>query len=265
VGSPEGEPQSFLRREGRERREIMAGECIRCNEVKTSYRGTPEGWVCTDCDNMARFKTGEDGAYLCKVCGKAEVTKNYLEGALREGLCFNCSFWAEVVEETQKGRRIIVAGSAYFVGNESAEGRSSWRGFGGSRFVIQDLKTEKVTVSTNLWHNGKIPEHFREQLPDTARFLPSEGEFRAPMKDFKEALEKAAYGDKAKENREKGLCIECGKPALENCYSDAGRRETKISGLCELCFDKLTVEDEELGDDGELIKHYNEDDPREEW
>lgn len=34
-----------------------------------------------------------------------------------------------------------------------------------------------------------------------------------------------------------GLCISCGQPALKNCYSEAGRREYSISGLCEKCFD----------------------------
>ena len=38
--------------------------------------------------------------------------------------------------------------------------------------------------------------------------------------------------------REQGLCIRCGLPALERCYSDAGRVEVLISGLCELCFDE---------------------------
>ena len=36
-------------------------------------------------------------------------------------------------------------------------------------------------------------------------------------------------------------CIECKKPFVmgENVYSEAGLRETQISGECEECFDKL--------------------------
>ena len=37
-------------------------------------------------------------------------------------------------------------------------------------------------------------------------------------------------------------CICCGKRAIERCYSDAGRREFHISGLCEPCFDALLYE-----------------------
>jgi hypothetical protein len=40
-------------------------------------------------------------------------------------------------------------------------------------------------------------------------------------------------------------CIECGEDAYANCYSEAGRREVDISGLCEKCFDALFREEEE--------------------
>ncbi len=44
---------------------------------------------------------------------------------------------------------------------------------------------------------------------------------------------------------EEPLCICCHRPAYEHCYSDEGRREVGISGLCEECFDEITQEDEE--------------------
>ncbi len=45
------------------------------------------------------------------------------------------------------------------------------------------------------------------------------------------------------DNKDKGLCIQCGKIALDQCYSAAGKREFGISGLCEVCFDGITSED----------------------
>lgn len=39
-----------------------------------------------------------------------------------------------------------------------------------------------------------------------------------------------------------GRCRKCGHDALARCYSDAGRREYAISGMCELCFDDLFAE-----------------------
>ena len=41
-----------------------------------------------------------------------------------------------------------------------------------------------------------------------------------------------------------GVCVQCREPALPKCYSDAGRREYGISGMCEECFDNLFKEEE---------------------
>ena len=46
-----------------------------------------------------------------------------------------------------------------------------------------------------------------------------------------------------------GVCIECGQPADGRCYSNLGRAEFQLSGLCELCFDKITIQPEDDEDD----------------
>ena len=50
---------------------------------------------------------------------------------------------------------------------------------------------------------------------------------------------------KAENISEEPLCIRCHRPAYEHCYSQAGRDEVGISGLCEECFDEITKEMEE--------------------
>lgn len=43
-----------------------------------------------------------------------------------------------------------------------------------------------------------------------------------------------------------GVCIQCHKSfSLENVFTEAGWRETKISNTCEKCFDALFADDEE--------------------
>jgi hypothetical protein len=50
-------------------------------------------------------------------------------------------------------------------------------------------------------------------------------------------------------------CVSCQKPfSKENVFTDAGQRETQISGMCEVCFDAITSEDDETLSDEE----YNE-------
>ena len=45
-------------------------------------------------------------------------------------------------------------------------------------------------------------------------------------------------------------CLNCGQPfSNKNVFTEAGWRETKISGFCESCFDKLFAETSDEGAD----------------
>ena len=66
----------------------------------------------------------------------------------------------------------------------------------------------------------------------------------ATLQHFKDDLAKSIYGLPVEEAKATGLCIQCRQPALANCYSDAGRREYNISGLCEKCFDSICKEED---------------------
>lgn len=61
------------------------------------------------------------------------------------------------------------------------------------------------------------------------------------LQSFKDAFASGIYGMTASEARNKGICIHCKQPP--KLYSEAGRREYQISGLCELCFDEITAEE----------------------
>lgn len=60
------------------------------------------------------------------------------------------------------------------------------------------------------------------------------------LKDLKDSLSKEATGMTRDEAFAKGLCIVCKKPP--RWYSDAGRKEYRISGTCEYCFDAMFEE-----------------------
>jgi transcription elongation factor Elf1 len=47
------------------------------------------------------------------------------------------------------------------------------------------------------------------------------------------------------ENKAEGLCIRCNQEALPRCTTDAGRRDVEITGMCEICYDEIFMEDPE--------------------
>lgn len=75
-------------------------------------------------------------------------------------------FW-----EDQLARRdgaLVIEGHHYRLGDENYQGM---RGFGGRRHEIENIATGERIVSTNLWYQGIIPPAFREQLPDSHRWV----------------------------------------------------------------------------------------------
>lgn len=119
---------------------------------------------------MEEYLKGNKDYFLCKICGKADAEKNWI-GGLTNGLCFNCSFWSGTVKAYNAGERIVIDGRMYFIGPEDKPILFKHRGYGGNKFYIKKLSTEEIITTTNLWHNGKVPEIFRDQLMDNAEFV----------------------------------------------------------------------------------------------
>lgn len=69
------------------------------------------------------------------------------------------------------------------------------------------------------------------------------------MQELQDAVAVELYGMTASEAQQKGICLECKEPALPKCYSNTGRKEYGISGLCEQCFDELTKEEDSYEDE----------------
>ena len=63
------------------------------------------------------------------------------------------------------------------------------------------------------------------------------------LQEVKDKLAFDLFGQTKDQAVSTGLCIQCKEPALPKCYSDAGRKEYGISGLCEQCFDAIFQEE----------------------
>jgi predicted nucleic acid-binding Zn ribbon protein len=102
----------------------------------------------------------------CEVCGK-EIDKSLFTGnTLCSHECFKEIFWREIV--ANKESYIIANNNCYQIGNEQPMGGD--RGFGGKQFFIE-LLDGKHFITTNLWHQGSVPEKFMAALPNNAVLL----------------------------------------------------------------------------------------------
>lgn len=106
----------------------------------------------------------------CKECGKKiETTFVHSESLKIMGLCNSCHRWGELCNRDRLLKDCVrINGKHYIVGPED-DTRRQWRGYGGSKFRIRKFDGGEI-VTTNLWHQGDIPDHFRERLPDNAEF-----------------------------------------------------------------------------------------------
>ena len=106
----------------------------------------------------------KDNAETCPCCG-LEYIKDLPADAYFYDCCEDCSFWLEKLYLPDYAKKqVIVDGTHYTLGN------SSIRGFAGAKFKIKFFDG-RVIKTSNLWSQGKIPEHFRSTLPDNAVFI----------------------------------------------------------------------------------------------
>ena len=59
------------------------------------------------------------------------------------------------------------------------------------------------------------------------------------LQDGQDNMTKKTFGISITDALKKGICVKCRCQALEKCYSDAGRQQYQINGLCEICFDSI--------------------------
>lgn len=107
----------------------------------------------------------------CQHC-RCYINFNYMNylALISHQSCFTCNHWLEVIERYKSGDLLVIDGTTYHDAGRSSEPRRSFLGFGGREFQIQ-TQDGKIIRTNNLWCGGEIPERWRPQLPDNAKFL----------------------------------------------------------------------------------------------
>src|SRR5512140_3687319 len=118
--------------------------------------------------------------YACSTCGKKDSWERFGETDSIEvklmkekEVCFTCACWLNRIEEGKTDDRFfVVNGISYWFGNRIPEDQPAsfkdTHGFSGRKVHI--LRNGEHIYTDNLWDQGRIPDQFRDQLPDTAEF-----------------------------------------------------------------------------------------------
>lgn len=110
----------------------------------------------------------------CHVCGYPQVIGSHSNDPemVEHKVCFGCWYWLHHLglKDGPTARSVIVKGTHYVDAGNKPKERSSFLGFGGSKFVYRKLGDEEWTETNNMWHQGKIPKRFN--IPDTHEFKP---------------------------------------------------------------------------------------------
>ena len=91
----------------------------------------------------------------------------------RDGVCYHCAFWIRMYEQHKNDPNwLIIDGTSYianpFVPNTNNKTRR-FMGFGGRTMEAIKNSGEKV-ISNDWWHQGEIPECFRDIMPDNVKW-----------------------------------------------------------------------------------------------
>ena len=109
----------------------------------------------------------------CKECGsilRTNFLEPYKSKITRENICFSCFHWIDIENTLSDERRFIIKGNSYWK-EPDKDKNDFFVGFGGHEFKIRRFGSEEIIISRNLWHQGVVPEHFKERIKDNAEFL----------------------------------------------------------------------------------------------
>lgn len=79
-------------------------------------------------------------------------------------------FWNSQLKDRQDA--VVIDGVHYRIGDTPYPERGN--GFGGNKYVIHYLNSDKVVKTRDLWHQGTVPQEYRQVLPDSAEFVVEE-------------------------------------------------------------------------------------------
>ena len=133
----------------------------------------------------------------CTICGQM-VAAHYVEEVKKEiiekNICFSCNIWTATIRahnnKSYHESSPIVNGTHYHISPDVTG--AGFKGFGGSEFDVRFFDGRR-TITHNMWCQGDVPKHFKDQLPDNAKFHDS---IRIPLSNKAELSKFSIYNMK---------------------------------------------------------------------
>jgi len=104
----------------------------------------------------------------CIICKKEIEESRYSNKDLCSSECHNIDFWNDYVLRANEKKIARIDGSHYVISPDNPN--AAFKGFGGREFTIK-FNDGRIVTTRNLWHQGTIPEDFKNRLPDNAVFV----------------------------------------------------------------------------------------------
>lgn len=129
-----------------------------------------------------------DSEGVCKICRGIIGSRGHFDAErLNEvGICPTCDFWIEKWQMRNNDNVVRVNGQHYMFGNHLQDARitqdttlemlaksmkkKSGLGMGGSSVIIR-MNDGRVIITNDLWHQGTIPAHFKNVMPNNAEMV----------------------------------------------------------------------------------------------
>lgn len=126
---------------------------------------------------------------ICKICRKIVGANGRCDRERLEsvGICPDCDFWIEKWQMRDEPQVARINGEHYMYGNsmqdyevnlsDSLESiAKNWvpakkgYGMGGSKTIIK-FHDGRIVITNDLWHQGEIPERFKNLMRDNAEMV----------------------------------------------------------------------------------------------
>lgn len=106
------------------------------------------------------------GIKCVKCGGERSLAYNNIEELKKYEMCFSCNHWREIRDSLNDKKNVIIDGSSYYIDPPKQNG-----GYGGREFKIKRFDSDEVVVTNNLWCKGDVPEVYKNQIPNNAKFV----------------------------------------------------------------------------------------------